>query len=96
MARARGISWVWIVFVVVIGALLIAAGTVVTVKLTAPAPPAEVSINAPATLLVGRQRATIDPDSGSGELRTRNQPDRHGRQWQPPLSSGRSDPWPKP
>src|ERR1035441_818014 len=52
MARARGISWVWVVFVAVIGALLIAAGTFVTVKLAAPAPPADVSINVPATLLV--------------------------------------------
>lgn len=52
MARARGISWVWIVFVAVIGALLIAAGTFVTAKLAAPAPPADVSINVPASLLV--------------------------------------------
>jgi serine-type D-Ala-D-Ala carboxypeptidase (penicillin-binding protein 5/6) len=72
MARARGTSWVWIVFVAVIGALLIAAGTVVTVKLAAPAPPAAVSINVPATLLVdGTAPPSIPiPAQGSFALAT--------------------------
>jgi serine-type D-Ala-D-Ala carboxypeptidase (penicillin-binding protein 5/6) len=52
MAGTRRSAWVWIVFAAVVGAMLITAATVVTVRLTAPPPAAVVSIHAPATLLV--------------------------------------------
>jgi D-alanyl-D-alanine carboxypeptidase (penicillin-binding protein 5/6) len=54
MAGARRTSWVWMVFVAVIGAVLITAAAFVTVRVTAPLPGATVSIHAPATLLVDR------------------------------------------
>jgi serine-type D-Ala-D-Ala carboxypeptidase (penicillin-binding protein 5/6) len=72
MARARRTRWVWIVFIAVIGAMLIAAATFVTVRLTAPAPPATVSIQAPATLLLdGASPPTVPtPADGSFALAT--------------------------
>jgi serine-type D-Ala-D-Ala carboxypeptidase (penicillin-binding protein 5/6) len=72
MARARPAPWVWIVFIAVIGAMLITAATFVTVKLTAPAPPATVSIQVPAAVpLDGAAPPTIPtPANGSFALAT--------------------------
>ena len=52
MAGTRRTSWVWIVFTAVIGAVLITAATIVTVRLTAQAPAPTVSVQVPATVLV--------------------------------------------
>jgi D-alanyl-D-alanine carboxypeptidase (penicillin-binding protein 5/6) len=52
MAGTRRTSWVWIVFTAVIGAVLITAATIVTVRLTAQPPAPTVSVQVPATLLV--------------------------------------------
>src|SRR5579864_8473495 len=54
MAGARRSSWVWLVFVALIGALLISASVFVIVRVTAPLPAATVRVQAPATLLVDR------------------------------------------
>ena len=54
MAGARRTSWVWMVFVAVVGVVLITAAAFVTVRVTAALPRATVSIQAPATLLVDR------------------------------------------
>jgi D-alanyl-D-alanine carboxypeptidase (penicillin-binding protein 5/6) len=45
--------WPWIVFLAIVGALLIGAASVVTVRLAAPLPRATVLINTPATLSLG-------------------------------------------
>ena len=72
MAGARRTSWVWIVFITVIGAALIAAATFVALRLAAPPPLATVSIQVPATLLVdGGAPAPIPvPARGSFALAT--------------------------
>ncbi|MHB8489725.1 MAG: D-alanyl-D-alanine carboxypeptidase family protein [Candidatus Dormibacteria bacterium] len=72
MAGARRASWVWIVFITVIGAALIAAATFVALRLAAPPPPATLSIQVPATLLVdGGAPAPIPvPARGSFALAT--------------------------
>lgn len=72
MAPARRTRWVWIVFIAVIGAMLITAATFVTVRLTAPAPSATVSIQAPEPVLLdGAAPPTIPtPAVGSFALAT--------------------------
>jgi D-alanyl-D-alanine carboxypeptidase (penicillin-binding protein 5/6) len=72
MGPARRTPWVWIAFIAVIGAMLITAATLVTVRLTAPAPPATVSIQTPASaLLDGAAPPTIPtPADGSFALAT--------------------------
>lgn len=68
MARTRPTSWVWIVFIAVIGAMLITAATFVTVKLTAPAPAATVSIQAPATVLLDGAAPPAIPTPANGSF----------------------------
>ncbi len=71
-AVVRRPSWVWIVFVAVIVAVLITAATVTTVRLTAAPPPAAVSIHVPATMrLAGTAPPSIPvPARGSFALAT--------------------------
>jgi serine-type D-Ala-D-Ala carboxypeptidase (penicillin-binding protein 5/6) len=72
MAPARRTPWVWIVFIAVIGAMLITAATLATVRLTAPAPSATVSIQAPAGVLLdgAAPPAIPTPTYGSFALAT--------------------------
>jgi serine-type D-Ala-D-Ala carboxypeptidase (penicillin-binding protein 5/6) len=67
MAGTRRTSWVWIVFMAVIGAMLITAATVVGVRLTAPEP-ATVSVHAPATLLVDGEAPPPIPVPAQGSF----------------------------
>jgi D-alanyl-D-alanine carboxypeptidase (penicillin-binding protein 5/6) len=68
MAAARRPSWVWIVFAAVIAAMVITAGTFVTLRLTAPLPGAAVSILAPAPAQLDRNGSRSIPTPGSGSF----------------------------
>jgi D-alanyl-D-alanine carboxypeptidase (penicillin-binding protein 5/6) len=72
MAGTRRSSWVWIVFLVVITAVVIAPATFVAVRLTAPPPAAAVSLHVPAgVLLDGTGPPPIPtPSTGSFALAT--------------------------
>ncbi|MFI5284692.1 MAG: D-alanyl-D-alanine carboxypeptidase family protein [Candidatus Dormibacteria bacterium] len=72
MAGARRSSWVWIVFLVVITAVVIAPATFAAVRLTAPPPAAAVSLRVPAgVLLDGTGPPPIPtPSNGSFALAT--------------------------
>jgi D-alanyl-D-alanine carboxypeptidase (penicillin-binding protein 5/6) len=61
-------SWVWIVFTAVIGAMLITAATIVTVRLTAPPPAPTVSVHVPATLLVDGTAPPVIPVPAHGSF----------------------------
>ncbi len=68
MAGSRRTSWVWIVFVAVIAALVVTAATFVAVKLTAAPPAATVSIHAPATVLLDGAAPPPIPTPASGSF----------------------------
>ena len=68
MAVSRRTSWVWIVFVAVIAAIVVTAATFVAVKLTAAPPPATVSIHAPATVLLDGAAPPPIPTPASGSF----------------------------
>ncbi len=72
MAAARRPSWVWIVFAAVIAAMVITAGTFVTLRLTAALPPARVSLLAPPPAQLDRNgsRSIPTPAGGSFALAT--------------------------
>src|ERR1700693_3826906 len=72
MARSRRTSWVWIVFVAVLAAIVITAATLVAVRLAAPPPAANVRVQASATVLLdGTAPPPIPtPNSGSFALAT--------------------------
>jgi D-alanyl-D-alanine carboxypeptidase (penicillin-binding protein 5/6) len=68
MEGSRRTSWVWIVFVAVIAALVVTAATFVAVKLTAAPPAATVSIHAPATVLLDGAAPPPIPTPASGSF----------------------------
>jgi D-alanyl-D-alanine carboxypeptidase (penicillin-binding protein 5/6) len=68
MAGSRRPSWVWIVFVTVIAAVVIIPATFVAVRLTAPPPPATVSFHAPATVLLDGTGPPPIPVPGTGSF----------------------------
>jgi serine-type D-Ala-D-Ala carboxypeptidase (penicillin-binding protein 5/6) len=71
MTVGRRPRWPWVLGIVALGALLIAAASVVTVRLGARVPPASVRIEAPATVAVGGTPPPIPtPARGSFALST--------------------------
>jgi serine-type D-Ala-D-Ala carboxypeptidase (penicillin-binding protein 5/6) len=72
MAGRRRASWVWIVFAVVIGAMVLTPATVAAVRIMAPPPAPSVSVHVPVTLLVdGKAPPPIPvPARGSFALAT--------------------------
>ena len=68
MAGSRRTSWVWIVFVAVIAAVVVTAATFVAVKLTAAPPAATVSIHVPATVLLDGAAPPPIPTPASGSF----------------------------